>query len=260
MRSIHLFAPWVRRLHLVTAGQVPDWLDPGHPMIRIVDHRQILPADALPTFNSHAIETGLHHVPDLTEHWIYVNDDVFLGRPVRPERFFTPAGQFAVFPSANSLGLADEPDTPPWRRAGLNNRNLLWDTFGVTITDTLAHTPHPHRVSVLEEIAERFPNDIERTARSAFRSDDDVSLLSSLAQNYGLITGAAVVGEGGGSAFINLAGADVNRQFNRLLDREYDFFCVGDHHVHGLPPERLSDRLSWFLRSYFPIPAPWERQ
>ena len=63
MRSLHLFAPWVRRIHLVTAGQVPPWLDADHEKIRLVDHRDILPADALPTFSSHAIETRLHAVP-----------------------------------------------------------------------------------------------------------------------------------------------------------------------------------------------------
>ena len=259
MRSVHLFAPWVRRIHLVTAGQAPDWLDLSNPKISLVDHAQILPADALPTFNLHAIETGLHRVPDLTEHWIYVNDDVFLGHVVRPERFFTAAGQFSVFPSQNSLGLADEPNTAPWRHAEMNSRRLLESAFGV-ITDTMAHTPHPHRVSVLEEITQRFPEELAGTARSPFRADTDVSVLSSLAQNYGLITGSAVVGAPGGGGFVNLAGADVNRQLNRLLEREQDFFSIGDHHVHGLKPEALSDRLSRFLESYFPVAAPWERQ
>ena len=92
MRSLHLFAPWVRRIHLVTAGQVPTWLDTSHPAITVVDHRDILPASALPTFSSHAIETRLHVLPDLAEHFIYVNDDVFLGRPARPELFFSPGG------------------------------------------------------------------------------------------------------------------------------------------------------------------------
>src|SRR5690606_29387339 len=74
MRSVHLFAPWVRRLHLVTAGQAPEWLDTSHEQVALVDHRDIFPADALPTFNSHAIESRLQHVPDLAEHFLYLND------------------------------------------------------------------------------------------------------------------------------------------------------------------------------------------
>jgi glycosyltransferase involved in cell wall biosynthesis len=259
MRSVHLFAPWVRRIHLVTAGQGPDWLDLSHPRISLVDHAEILPADVLPTFNSHAIETGLHRVPDLTEHWIYLTDDVFLGRAVRPERFFTPAGQPCVFPSQNSLAMTDEPNTAPGCHGGLNDRGLLESAFGV-ITGAVAHAPHPHRVSVLEEITQRFPDELAATARSPFSTATDLSLLSSLAQNYGLITGSAVVGAPGEASCVDLAAADVNRQFNRLLEREQDFFSIDDHHVHGLKPGAPSDRLSRFLESYLPIAAPWEKQ
>ena len=74
----------MRRIHLVTAGQVPDWLDTDHPMVNLVDHAQILPAEGLPTFNSHAIETSLHRIDGLAEHFVYFNDDFLLGRPVRP--------------------------------------------------------------------------------------------------------------------------------------------------------------------------------
>ena len=171
MRSLHLFAPWVRRIHLVTAGQVPAWLDRDHPQIRVVDHRDILPADALPTFNSHAIETALHQVPDLSEHWVYFNDDVFLGRPVRPEIFFSPGGLNAAFMSPVIVGLDDVPDAPPFLKAAWNNRRLLRETFGVTTTNTLAHTPHPHRRSVLDEIERRFSDAVSATAHAPFRSD-----------------------------------------------------------------------------------------
>ena len=166
LRSVHLFAPWVRRIHLVTAGQVPDWLDVDHPQVALVDHSAILPADALPTFNSHAIESSLHKVPDLAEHFVYFNDDFFLGRPLRPEAFFSPAGLAAVFLSPNPIGLSDQPDAPPYLKAAWNNRRLLQGAFGRVITDNLAHAPYPHRRSVLEELEARFPEAIARTARS----------------------------------------------------------------------------------------------
>src|SRR5690606_2330888 len=100
LRSLHLFAPWVRTIHLVTAAQRPAWLDDAaleSGRIRLVDHREILPASALPTFNSQAIETALHRIPDLAEHFVYVNDDVLLGRPLTKEHFFSPGGDFAAF-------------------------------------------------------------------------------------------------------------------------------------------------------------------
>ena len=129
MRSVHLLAPWVRRIHLVTAGQVPPWLDVDDPMINLVDHRDLLPADALPTFNSHAIESVAAPDPGLSEHFLYFNDDFFLGRPTRPERFFTGAGSTAVFPSSMLVGLPGQ-DELPYAKAAANNRRLLHEAFG----------------------------------------------------------------------------------------------------------------------------------
>jgi glycosyltransferase involved in cell wall biosynthesis len=257
MRSVHLFAPWVRRIHLVTAGQVPDWLDTSHPDVRVVDHREILPESALPTFNSHAIEAGLHRVPDLTEQFVYLNDDVFLGRPVRPEMFFSPAGLFATFMSPTTVGLDDAAGAAPYLKAAWNNRRLLQEAFGVTTTNNLAHTPHPHRRSVLEELERRFPEAVAATAAAPFRSDTDVSMLSSLAQHYGLATGRAYLAEAE-FEFANLSNSDILRQLRQLLARQQDFFCLGDHHDYAMVASRLDQQLSSFFSTYFPVAAPWE--
>ncbi|WP_425465827.1 stealth conserved region 3 domain-containing protein [Nocardioides rubriscoriae] len=260
LRSVHLFAPWVRRIHLVTAGQVPSWLATDHPDVHVVDHREILPADALPTFSSHAIETGLHRVPGLAEHFVYLNDDVLLGRPVRPETFFSPAGLTAVFLSQLAVGLDESTQAAPFSRAARNNRALLREAFGAVSTMTLAHSPHPHRVSVLQALEERFPEALAATARSPFRHDTDVSTLSSLAQHFGLLTGTAYVADAAEHplTFVNLSNAGVDAQLRRALRREQEFLCLGDHHDHALAADRLDRSLGDFFERYYPIAAPWE--
>jgi glycosyltransferase involved in cell wall biosynthesis len=258
LRSVHLFAPWVRRIHLVTAGQVPDWLDIDHPSVNLVDHSDILPADALPTFNSHAIETSLHRIPDLAEHFVYFNDDFFVGRPIRPETWFSPAGPPATFVAPTTVGLTDLPDAPPYLKAAWNNRRLLQGAFNRVLTHNLAHAPYPHRRSVLEELTARFPDVLAATARSPFRSDTDVSTLSSLAQHYGLMTGQAFVGEAS-RAYVNLSNSDLDWQLKKTLLREQDFICLADHHDHALNPVRLNRTLKAFMEAYFPVPAPWEQ-
>ncbi|GEP37738.1 exopolysaccharide phosphotransferase [Nocardioides psychrotolerans] len=257
LRSLHLFAPWVRRIHVVTAGQVPDWLDTSDPRINLVDHRDLLPADGLPTFNSHAIETSLHRIEGLAEHFLYFNDDFFLARPVHPETFFSPAGLFATYFSHTTIGLTNTPDAPPYLKAAWNNRNLLYDAFGQVTTNNLAHAPYPHRVSVLREIAERFAEPVAATARSPFRSDTDVAMLSSLAQHYGLLTGSSYVATAD-LEFVNLANNDVDRQLSLTLERDQDFICLGDHHDHALRQSTLDELLAAWYSAYFPVVAPWE--
>lgn len=258
LRSLHLFAPWVRHVHVVTAGQVPDWLDTDHPGISVVDHREILPADALPTFNSHAIETALHRVPDLAEHFVYLNDDFLLGRPVRPEAFFSPAGLPATFLGRHVVGLDDRPDAPAYVRAAWNNRRLLHEAYGVAVTHHLAHAPYALRRSVLDELEARFPAELAATARAPFRSDTDVSTLSSLAQHYALATGRSYVAQAD-LAFVDLAHPDADKQLRRLLRRDHDFICLAEHHDHGMHLDLLAEVLTEWCETYYPVAAPWER-
>src|SRR5699024_9450230 len=56
LRSLERYAPWVNHIWIVTANQVPDWLDTGHPKVTVVSHEEIWSdGGTLPTFNSHAI-------------------------------------------------------------------------------------------------------------------------------------------------------------------------------------------------------------
>ena len=256
---MHLFAPWVRNIYVVTSGQVPAWLALDHPGVTVVPHAEIMPADALPTFNSHAIETSLHHIPGLAEHWLYFNDDFFLGRPLRPEALFSPAGLSSVFFAQSTIGLSDLPDSAPWLKAAWNNRRLLQHAFGAVTTNALAHAPYAVRTSVLREIEQRFADVVGATTRSPFRSDTDISTLSSFAQHYGLLTGTAYAAEAD-TEFVNIANPDLDWQLSQLLHREQDFFCLGDHHDHGFRQGRLDELLTTFLREYFPVAAPWEKE
>ncbi|MDR2894795.1 MAG: Stealth CR1 domain-containing protein [Alistipes sp.] len=87
-RGIERFAPWVRRVHLVTWGHLPSWLDTAAPRLNIVRHSDFIPADYLPTFASRPIELNVHRIAGLTERFVLFNDDMFLCRPVQQERFF----------------------------------------------------------------------------------------------------------------------------------------------------------------------------
>lgn len=92
LRSLSDFAPWVRRIHVVTNCRPPRWLDDANDKIRWVWHEELFAEDELPTFSSHAIETVLHRIPGLSEHFVYSNDDFYLARRVAPSEFFAANG------------------------------------------------------------------------------------------------------------------------------------------------------------------------
>ena len=106
LRSLEQFAPWINHVWIVTADQRPRWLTPDHPWVSVVSHRDIFPdPDALPTFNSHAIEACLHRIPGLAEHFLYLNDDMLLGRPVSTRGVLPPQRdrQVLLLPGAGGL-------------------------------------------------------------------------------------------------------------------------------------------------------------
>ena len=88
-RGVEQFAPWVRKIHFVTCGQRPQWLNANHPKLNLVNHRDYIPTQYLPVFNSNLIEIYIHKIPDLSEYFVYFNDDFFIINTVMPERFFT---------------------------------------------------------------------------------------------------------------------------------------------------------------------------
>lgn len=87
-RGIEKNAPWVHKIHFLTWGHLPAWLDTAHPKLHIVKHSDYIPAEYLPTFSSHAIELNIHRIQELSETFIYFNDDTFLIGPVKERDYF----------------------------------------------------------------------------------------------------------------------------------------------------------------------------
>jgi len=262
LRSLNLYADWVRNIYLVTADQVPPWLDTSNPRIRLVSHADIF-ADArcLPTFNSHAIESRLHHIDGLSEHYLYLNDDVFFGRVVSPELFFQGNGLSMFFMSKAQLDLGP-PDLvePPVMSAAKNNRAIIRDSFGLNITQKLKHVPHAQQRSVLFEMEERFPDRFAQTSANRFRSHSDLSIASALHHYYAYATGRAVPGQ------IRYAYSDVSdphtpKRLQKLLwMRDSDVICLNDTDLDGVDADQKADLLRDFLEAYYPAPCEFERR
>ncbi|MFD9907200.1 stealth conserved region 3 domain-containing protein [Streptomyces sp. NPDC059063] len=262
LRSLAMYAPWVRHVYLVTAGQVPHWLDEDHPGLTVVDHRDLFaePDACLPTFNSHAIETQLHRIEGLSEHFLYFNDDMFLGRPTTPDTFFLPSGLARIFWSSVSV-----PDLPVsdadegYLAAAKNNRELLRRDFGRTATHCFLHVPYALRRSVLEELHERYGDELRATARSRFRGNADHALVSSLHQHYAYLTGRAVPGSIAYD-FVDIGRRPEHARLGQLLQsRNKSAFCVGESPGGDLTDEETALAMRAFLTAYFPVRSPYER-
>ncbi|XP_054648153.1 N-acetylglucosamine-1-phosphotransferase subunits alpha/beta-like isoform X2 [Dunckerocampus dactyliophorus] len=92
LRSVEKFAPWVRHIFVVTNGQIPFWLDLSNPRVSVVTHKEIFQNQShLPTFSSGAIESHLHRIRGISQKFIYLNDDIMLGKDIWLDDFYTPS-------------------------------------------------------------------------------------------------------------------------------------------------------------------------
>ena len=87
-RGIDKYMPFIENIFLVvsTESQVPSWID--REKVKIVLHRDIIPEEYLPNFNSCVIETHIPYIKDLSEEFLYFNDDMFPINPCTPDLFF----------------------------------------------------------------------------------------------------------------------------------------------------------------------------
>ena len=77
-RAVEKFAPWVNKVHFVTYGHLPKWLNTDCPKLNIVKHSDFIPSQYLPTFSSRSIELNIHRIHGLSDKFIYFNDDMFI--------------------------------------------------------------------------------------------------------------------------------------------------------------------------------------
>ncbi|MCS5731551.1 stealth family protein [Herbiconiux moechotypicola] len=261
LRSVYLFAPWVRRIFIATDSPKPEWLA-DDPRVTIMPSEKFF-ADLsdLPTHNSHAVEAQLHRIPGLAEHFLYSNDDMFFGRPVSPELFFSPGG-ITKFVEANTrIGLgSNDVSRSGFENAARVNRELLQQRFGRVTTRHLEHCAAPLRKSVLFEMESEFADAFARTAASPFRSATDISVTNSFYHYYALMTGRAVVQTDARVKYIETTLKVALKDMDTLLKkRSMDMFCLNDGSKPEIGVEERTQAVTSFLERYFPFPAPWEK-
>lgn len=193
LRSIEQFAPWVRKIFIVTDKQTPKWLATSE-RLQVIDHTEIWSdCNELPVFNSHAIEANIHRIEGLSENYLYMNDDFLISRPISPDVFFHANGISKVFYSRALIGVGDVESTDNVSTvAAKNAQHILREDGFRVLNRKFYHAPYALRKSVITEIANRYSSVISATSGSKFRSKNDVALSGSFYFHYALAKGYAV--------------------------------------------------------------------
>lgn len=261
LRSIYQYAPWVNKIYVVTDSQTPAWLRTDG-RLEVVDHKDIWPDDiGLPSFNSHAIESCIHRIPGLSEHFLYFNDDVLLTRPVCPDLFFFASGVSKIFWSkAQVNSLPPDAHEGASTTAAKNARAVLVRNGYKNFSRKFFHTPGVLRRSVCESLELEFSQEYAATRAAQFRSSNDLATAGSFYFNFALSTGIGVPSKIKYD-YIDPSTIDGRMRMLRLLRRRnYDCVVINDRASASpdIPENASADFIKSHLRRFLPIPCPWE--
>ena len=203
-RGVEKFAPWVRKIHFITWGHLPSWLNTEHEKLHIVRHEDYIPKEYLPVFNSNLIEIYMHKIEGLSENFVYFNDDFFLTGKVQKEMFFKdgkPCDMLAFQP------VVANPLNPVMSHLYLNNSlvlckhfnkrenvmahpgnyfkigypplyfcyNMLELAFPLYTGFYTVHGPFPFCKATFEEIWEKEGEALQAMSHNRFRSNTDLT-------------------------------------------------------------------------------------
>lgn len=182
LRSVEMYAPWIRKIFIVTDNQIPAWLDTSNPKVQIVDHKEIMPAECLPCFNSSVIEHFLCRIPGLGERFLYANDDMFLNRSVTPETFFASDGfpiirQNRRFLRKFYLIFKEKVMGKPlsnYNRIVHNGAQLVEKKLGAYYGDKAHHNIDAYLREDCIHVEEVFNDEIKMTLGNHCRRDNDI--------------------------------------------------------------------------------------
>jgi hypothetical protein len=251
-RGVEKFAPRVRRIHFITWGHVPAWLDTANPKLNIVNHRDFIPQEYLPTFSSCPIELNMHRIEGLAERFVYFNDDMFLCRAVGRERFFR--GGLPCDFARLSVIRNERIDHNALECVGIINRrhsknksirrNLgKWFNYRYPVGDMLKtlslmpwsffpgfkehHTPQPFLRSTFERLWNEEFEALDATSRHRFRTPTD--LLQWLMHYEQLAAGTFAPHSCRDAALMRLSEESIAGIAETIERQRYAMICLNDN-------------------------------
>jgi hypothetical protein len=261
LRALEKFFPSHGHIYLVTDGQIPSWLQLSEN-ITLIDHASIIPKTALPVFDSGHIESYLHHIPNLSEKFIYLNDDVFFGAPVHADNWFGKHG-VAVFKEQAQVPdyAVLQKDETALVNASILSKQWLQQRYPLYqhVHRIFAHAPRPMLKSVMMELEDEAPELFEQVRQTVFRDWQRPPIVPDLVPRWMLMRGLAHLRE---IDYRYICSGDINaeQQFEDLIKHFGDlaFFCINDtsDNAQSNDPQLLIIQKT--LEQLLPHPSPFE--
>lgn len=169
-RSISQNCPWCRYVFFVVSNetQIPSWLNVDCPRLKIVYHKDYIPKEFLPTFNSNVIEMFYGNIKELSENFILINDDMIFTKKTDSSFYFEndkPVYKYGIRNLNNSYW--DKTIKKSAKKIGelINKKCPIFDTY---------HLPVSYKKSMFNFIMHKLHKEIYKSfENSKFRHDNN---------------------------------------------------------------------------------------
>ena len=262
LRSVERYAPWIRKIFIVTDNQTPKWLDISNPKIQIIDHKDILPHESLPCFNSNVLEQFIYKIPNLSEHFLLSCDDMFLNKTISPTTFFAPDGFPIIRLNRKPFRrfrwfLREQVFKKPHKLFSVslfNAAELVRHKFGVFYNGLPHHNIDSYIKSDCSRVSEQiFKNEIDLMKTNHIRNVNDVARIVysyvALAEKRGHLRYVS----SNESLHIHI---QKDRHYEKLQKFNPTFFCMNDTE-YADNNDRM--KLKVWLNSRFPEKSEFEK-
>jgi hypothetical protein len=186
--SVQKHMDWVTKVYIAVDNQtIPlDFLEPSfREKIKLVDHKEFVDHSYLPTFNSFVIEAFIHRIQGLSEHFIYLNDDMIFTFPMNKSNFFTEDGSFLVhvkdmnnnthkWLSDARIPIADNLRSEVWQYSRFSAARLFMGKFNYTPQWLDSHSAYILRRTAQQHTFSMFAAVLEPTYYNKIRVYNDV--------------------------------------------------------------------------------------
>lgn len=237
---------WINNIYILVSNetQVPSWVN-KYNKVKIICHKDFIPNNVLPTFNSCVIESYLYNIPNISEYFIYSNDDVFCVGKLTINDFFKN-GKLRT----NVVNIGE---------ITTNHLQICKNSFKLLLTDfnndyfseinldrhfkRLTHIPHPMLKSTGLHIYNMYKLDILKCS-TRFRSNTNINqytitLYDYLQDNVELYKVPAIYCEIGNTTKYDVL----------INNKTAKFICLNDAKLQYENEDEISNLLIKYLSS-----------
>lgn len=246
-------ADWIRKVFIVTDNQVPDCVQIERndlPFeIQLVFHQNLIPEEKLPLFNTQSILAHVADIDDLSENFLFMNDDFFIARRVLKSDFVFPNGIHRYRYTTTLLESGPLGEDHVLYSSRMNSIRLAQSLHMQTSSNYLQHSPYLMTKSIIKKIWTTFPEHMSALSKSRFRDHND--FIIEWLHNF------IAVHEGRGVPTLDASYKYIDvtqwRAFGDLISvlaiRRHKFFCINDNadNTNSVPRDRMAKRIMRFL-------------